>query len=330
MTSTTPLPIVALAAALALAACAPIKGDPAATRSADAPSPTAGETAASEPQGFVVPELRNHTPFGQVLLTGSDSFGEYFSLSTKIAFTFDARGAMTLAQKHEPLVDATDDPARDRECTDKGGGMNQRTTWFPDTGVFVREGTLQSIRLATGKTASLVPLSRDERGGMMVMGARARQIEYFWIPCVGKHRVTRGHRLNEFMPRGATLVVKPAKGNPLELSLPQPVEPFLLLRYREGAMIPVPMRPVLVTVDMAERRVVVQYQATFALKPALRVIELRAILPDSTASEDETPERFRERTAATLNDLRMCPMPTKPMDPCATPNRVVDRRIFSR
>lgn len=330
MTPTTRLPVLALAAALALAACAPIKGDPVATRPADTRLPPASEPAAAEPQGFVVPELRNYTPFGQVLLTGSDSFGEYFSLSTKIAFTFDARGAMTLAQNHEPLVDATDDPALDRECTDKGGGLNQRTTWFPDTGVFVREGTLQSIRLASGKPASLVPLSRDERGSMMVMGPRARQLEYFWIPCVGKHRVTRGHRLNEFLPRGATLLVKPAKGNPVELALPQPVEPFLLLRYREGAMIPVPMRPVLVTVDMAERRVVVQYQATFALKPPLRVIELRAILPDGAPAEGETVTRFRERTDATLNDLRMCPPPIKPMDPCATPNRVVDLRIFSR
>lgn len=315
-----------VAGALMLAGCSTSAQTPTGTDSAEtAATKVSGET---ESPGFAVPEMRNFTPFGNVLLTGQDNFGEYFSLSTKIAFEFDVRGVMTLAKQQEPMIGAKDDPVLDRECTDKGGGLNQRTTWFPDTGLFVRDGTLQSIRLASGKAGSLVPLSRDERGSMMVMGQRARQIEYFWIPCVGKHRVARGHRLNDFLPRGATLVVKPSKGNPVELSLPQPVEPFLLLRYREGAMIPVPMRPVLVTVDMPERRMVVQYQATFSLTPPIRKIELRAILPSGGPAPDETAERFRERTDATLNDLRLCPPPTKPMEPCATPNRVVDRRIF--
>lgn len=311
------------AAALGLAACAPMQPD------AGPASPARPAEAEAAPAGFVAPERANYTPFGMVLVTASDRDGEYFSLSTKIAFDFDAQGRLTLATRQEALIDENDDPALDHECTDKGGGMNQRTAWFPDTALFVREGALQSVRLASGKTAGLVPLARDERGFMMVMGPRARQTEYAFVPCVGGHRVAHGDRLNGFLPREATLIIRPASGGRLQLALPRDLEPFLLLRYREGAMIPVPLRPVLASVDMAERRLVVQYQSTFPLAPPIRKIELRAIKPDGRPGPDETAERYRERTEATLRDLRQCPPPVKPMEPCASPRRAVDRRIFS-
>lgn len=332
MTPATLARICALTTAIGLASCAPMKdgaATPRATGTADAPSPQATDAANAETPGFVMPEQVNYTPFGQVLLIAKSADGDYFSLGAKITFDFDAQGRMTLASHQEPVIDEHDDPAQDGECTGKGGGGNQRTTWFPDTAIFVRGGALQSVLLAPGKPVAAVPLSRDERGFMMVMGAQARQTEFFFVPCVGGHRVARGHRLNGFLPHGATLLVKPEKGGPVQLTLPQPVEPYVLLRYRAGAMIPVPMRPVLVTVDTQERRVVVQYQTTFALAPPLRKIELRAVLPGGKPAPDETAERFRERTDAMLNDLRQCPPPTRPMDPCASPLRVPDRRIFS-
>jgi hypothetical protein len=328
------LRLAAAVAALMLAACAaPPKPDVQAARPPQSAAPTSAPAAeapaAPKAEEPVIPEQRNHTPFGMVLLTAEDRFGEYFSVSTKISFQFDARGALKLAGTQEPVIGVDDDPKNDQACTEKGGGYNQRTTWFPDAAIFVRGGSLQAVELAGGKRAALLPLSADDET-MMVIGPAAREIEYAWTPCVGRHRVDQGHRLDGFLPRGAALVVKPARGAPLKLRVPDGVVPHLLLRYQEGAMIPVPMRPVLATVDAESRRLVVQYQATFPVRPALRVVELRAVLPDGKASEGETPQRYRERTDALLNDLRACAVPTRPMEPCATPTRRPDRRIYSR
>jgi len=332
--SVTAATIPALAIALALAACAvpsrpPAEAGPPAQAAQPASVPAAEAPAASKAEEPAIPEQRNHTPFGMVLLTAEDRYGEYFSVSTKISFQFDARGALKLADTHEPVIGADDDPQNDQTCSDKGGGYNQRTTWFPDTAIFVRGGSLQAVELAGGKRARLVPLSADGET-MMVIGPAAREVEYAWTPCVGRHRVEQGHRLDGFLPRGAALAVKPARGSALKLRVPDGVMPNLLLRSREGAMIPVPMRPVLATVDVEARRVVLQYQATFPVRPALRVVELRAVLPEGKASQGETPQRYRERTDALLNDLRGCALPTQPMEPCATPTRRPDRRIYSQ
>lgn len=132
-----------------------------------------------------------------------------------------------------------------------------------------------------------------------------------------------------FCLREAVLAVKPEKGALLRLSLPSPTEPYVLLRYHSGAMIPVPMRPVIVTVDLVERRLVAYFQTTYADQPPLRKVELRAVLPGQTPAEGETEARFRERSEAVLGDLRRCPAPTGPIEACATPEREPDRRIFS-
>jgi hypothetical protein len=90
------------------------------------------------------------------------------------------------------------------------------------------------------------------------------------------------------------------------------------------------MRPIMLTIDLIEHRIVMYYQSTFPVLPPLRKIELRAILPDQVPSEGETPERHRERTEATLRYLRQCPIGYRPMESCATQNQHPDPRIFSR
>ena len=334
ISTTAAMRLAVLAIALTLGGCAVPPRPPAdagtpgqAARPASAPAAEAPN--ASQAEEPAIPEQRNHTPFGMVLLTAEDRYGEYFSVSTKISFAFDARGVLKLADTHEPVIGADDDPKDDHTCTDKGGGYNQRPTWFPDTAIFLRGGALQAVELAGGKRATQLPLSADEET-MMVIGQAAREVEYAWTPCVGRHRVDKGHRLDGFLPRGAALAVKPVRGAAIKLRMPEGVVPHLLLRYQQGAMIPVPMRPVLATVDVEARRLVVQYQATFPVRPALRVVELRAVLPEGKPSAGETPQRYRERTDALLNDLRGCAAPTRPMEPCATPTRRPDRRIFSQ
>ena len=164
---------------------------------------------------------------------------------------------------------------------------------------------------------------------MVVVGKAARDAEWSYVPCVGPHRVDAGSRLDGYVPRDAVLTIRSDKGATTKLSLPDPTEPYLLLRYRSGAMIPVPMRPVMITVDLPERRLVAYFQSTFPVAPPLRKVELRAILPSQSLAEGETAERFRERSQAALQDLRGCAPPTQPIEPCATPDRRPDRRIFS-
>lgn len=312
---------------LMLAACAPMP----APSGEDVPrSATAASNQESE-----YPETVNYTPFGSVMLDGSYAEGDYavyskfFSWGTKISFDMDARGRLTLSKRQEDTLDASDDRARDFQCGAKGGLFNQRSVWFPYTGILVRGGTLESVVDARiDERLELIPLSPYEQGLMMVVGEKARQVEYAYVPCVGEHRVSAGARLSSFMPRGARFKVKPNKAASLTLSLPDPVEPFLLLRYEMGAMIPVPMRPTLVTIDLIERRLVVYYQSTFANDPPLRKVEMRAILPGQTPSEGESAERFRERNEATLSDLRACVSNPRPIEQCATHTRRPDRRIF--
>ncbi len=291
----------------------------------------------TEPQEdqLEAPEMVNYTPFPGILLSGRcadhecASPTEYFSWSVKVSFDFDQRGRLKVSEQQEASLSMNDAPEQDRQCSKKGASFNQRTTWFPYTGIFVRGGTLQSVKDVAGAALEQRPLGTIEDDEMAVIGKAARKIEYSYVPCVGKHRVSAGARLEGFLPRGARLFVKPETGRSLELSLPDPIEPWVLLRYRSGAMIPVPMRPVMVTVDMMERRLVIYYQSTFPAAPPLRKIELRAILPDQVPAQDETPEHHRQRTDAALRELRRCPIPQRPMELCATPDRRPDRRIFS-
>ena len=312
--------------ALALSACT---AQPLATTEAPA-APT--EPPEAKLEG---PEIINYTPFPNVLLSGRcadyecASPVEYFSWGAKISFDFDQRGRLKLSEQQEPSLDMNDAEEQDLQCGEKGATFNQRTIWFPYTAIFVRGGTLQSVKDAAGAVLKQRPLGEIQDGKMAVIGKAAREIEYSYVPCVGKYQVSAGVRLDGFLPYGARLFVKPKTGKNLGLSLPDPTEPWVLLRYQSGAMIPVPMRPTMVTVDMVERRLVVYYQSTFPVAPPLRKIELRAILPDQIPSQDETTERYRERTEATLRDLRQCQIPQRPMEPCATPDRLPDRRIFS-
>jgi hypothetical protein len=291
-------------------------------------------SAAVDPVKPVVPEVVNFTPFPGGLLTCSGQCStiagqDFYTWNIKLTFDIDGYGNLSVSQQQEPALTGQDDPAQDAICGTKGSTGNQRNSWLPYTGIFVRGGELLSIHDAERKQQKLLALSDIEGGRMKVVGQNACKQEWYFVPCVGPHRVASGFRLDSFLPRDAMLTIKSANGNLMELSLPSPTEPYVLLRYRSGAMIPVPMRPVLVTVDIDGGRLVAYYQTTFAVAPSLRKIELRAILPNQKPSEGETWDRFRDRSEAMLGELRGCPLPLKPIEECATPNRKPDLRIFS-
>ena len=277
----------------------------------------------------------NYTPFNTTLLTGRCSNDEclsvveYYSWQAKLSFDIDAKGQLKISDRQEPTLDTRDDPEDDYKCGVKDGTFNQRTTWFPYTAIFVRGGKLQSVHKSDGEKQEMLPLSPVEQGLAMVVGKGARKVEYAYVPCVGKYRVPVGHRLSTFLPRNSVLSIKPAKGTPLRLSLPDPTEPYVLLRYESGEMAPIPMRITMLTVDVLERRVTAHYRTTFPMSPPIRRAELRAILPHQAPDADETPGRFRERTDATLRYLKQCAQALRPMEPCASTTVRPDPKIFS-
>lgn len=306
----------------ALTACAanPPAAAPAAT------SAPADERADPTPTD---PEIVSLAPLRALLMTGEDRAGLYYSLVTKATFAIEPNGELRFLAAGEALLDASSaGDGLSVACEDFGAVANQRTTWFPYTGVFVRGGSLREAR--TAQTALKPrPLSPDDGGGFIYAGADARTTEYFYAPCVGAYRVDAGWRFDDYLPLDATLRLRAKDGRAIELQPPRPFAPFVLLRYRSGALIPLPMRVVLATVDLIEKRVVLQYQTTFATLPAIRKAELRLIAPDGAPGEDESAARHAERTQATLADLAACAPPRElAIEPCADATRRPDPRIF--
>ena len=286
------------------------------------------------PESQIIPEFVNFTPFPGGLLTCdgqcSATVGrDYYTWNIKLTFDINRHGRLRISQKQEPALTNQDHPAQDAICSAKGSTGNQRNSWLPYTGIFVYGGELLSINDADQKQLELLALSEIEGGRMMVVNEKAPAIEWTFVPCVGPQRVDTGFRLDSFLPRDAVMTVKTDNGTLTELSLPSPTEPFALLRYRSGAMIPVPMRPVIVTINLVSGKLVVYYQTTFATSPPLRKVELRAILPNQKPSEGESESQFHDRSKAMLEDLESCPLPLKPIEDCANPNRRPNKRIFS-
>ena len=293
--------------------------------------PASANATASVPDNdeFMVPELKNHTPFPTLMMTATDQWGEYFAAGIKLCFKFGANGQMQIDRANsEATLDENDDAKNDYNCSAKGGGLNQRTAWFPDTGIFVRGGKLTAIKNAKTEAMPLLPLRVVDYGLMQLAGDKARTIEMAYVPCVGRYKVAAGHRTVGFLSAGATLDIQPQTGKKISLKIPTLPQPFVMLRFREGAIIPTPMRVVLFTVDVQEKRVVMQFQSTIPLKPALRKLEWMALLSDDQPDPSESQERSLERTSAIAGDLAACPLPLRPMEPCASPRRSPDPRIY--
>ncbi len=280
----------------------------------------------------VLPVQRNHSGSPTLLLTGSDQWGHYFSAGLKMTYLQTREGIWQIdTATPEPMIDVMDDPADDVRCGIKGGSWNQRTTWFPDTAIFVRGGALTAMTRPDGAAIPLLPMVVVDRDYLAVPAGApdSRQPEMAYAPCVGEFRVENGHRTIGYVSLGATLSMRDANGAVQRITLPTRPLPHLLLRYQEGALIPVPMRVVVATIDLTRRRMVLQFQATVPAQPAIRVIEWRALPETDQPSHGESLARYRERTIATSQDLAQCPAPKRPFEPCASPLRRPDRKIFS-
>lgn len=297
------------------------------------PSPQEEPRAQVADDAQATPELVAYGPLRMRLLSADDAAGPYYSVVSKATFAIDAQGRLALLDRDgEPLLDAKADPTVSYDCRAHGASYNQRTAWFPYTALFVRGGTLTRIDGGKETRRTLRPLSADaesDGAAMAYAGPGARVPEYSFAPCVGPHRVAEGSRLDGYLAAGDRVTIRDAAGKRIRLALPQPFAPFVLARYRSGAIIPVPMRIVVATIDLVERRVVLQLQATLARTPPLRKLELRAVLGGDKPDPSESAARHRERTQALLGDLARCAPPrAHAIEPCADPQRLPDPRIF--
>lgn len=304
---------------------------------ASAPTPTTRIDPAPDAQPVIAPaepelaELVVHAPFPSFMMTATDQAGDYYSVVSKVTWSIAADGSLRLLGDGAEPVIGGNDATGDFDCGTHGGGFNQRTAWFPYTALFVHGGTLLGVSPVQGPKSVLRTLSVEpEDGSMIYRGESARTPEYSYIPCVGATRVERGHRLDGYLAGSDTLALRDATGRAMTIALPQPFAPFVLARYRDGALIPVPMRIVVASVDVPARRVVMQLQATLGQSPAIRVLEVRAVLPDGAPGEGEALARYAERTRALLADLAQCRAPVEhAIEPCADPTRAPDPLIIA-
>ncbi|KAI5935587.1 Formylglycine-generating enzyme [Manis javanica] len=276
---------------------------------------------------------------------GSHALGETLPAATtpwvaKATFTIEADGRLSLADQGgghggEPMAPQADmqDQSMSTECKPYGAVANQRTTWFPYTGVFVRGGTLVGARADGGDVAAKA-LTEHEGAQMLYTGKDADATEYYYAPCVGAQRVSTGGPWTPTSPTAGSCACAPMRaaerGQTPELKTPA-LAPFVLVRYQSGAMIPVPMRAVLATVDLAERRVVMQYQGTYAVEPAIRKMELRLIVPAAARPQARPPRATPNAPRPSCATWPAAPRPrAMPSSPAPNPQRTRSADLLPR
>ncbi|MBP7452104.1 MAG: hypothetical protein KA914_04835 [Ottowia sp.] len=309
----------ALAAAATVALMAGCAATPADGAAASAQPAAAPARAGQDPKP---PKVVNRTPFEYLTLTGVDKFGEYTSLALKITYAVQADGTLRPTTTDQELfIDEHTPHADDYDCRPHGGGFNQRTTFFSDTGVFVSGGSLTGLRDGKGAARPLLGLTEGDRGIMGVTGPGARETEYVYVPCVGSQRVHTGARTVGYVMPGDRLQVRPsARGaKPQTIVMPAHPRPYVALEFagRKARAI-APANIVLLTVDVPRRRVVAQYQVTVAMQPQVSLADWLAVLPTEALSKDKAG--LREVNQAVADYIETCIPPRKPMDPCTNPH----------
>ena len=331
---------------LALAACAPLtppKEPAPATPSVPASAPqeplppaVAAPPVAGCPEGGCaqVPRQRNLSGQPALLLAGESSAGAYWSFGLKTTYSFDAQGRLTLlaGDAAEPMIDHTTPAEGAEECRAWGSAYNQRTTWFPDTAIFVHGGKLTGVRRGS-KSEPRRPMTASSKGAHTVaVRHKPKATEYWRVPCVGSQRVAGGARTDALLSAGDRIIIRPAKGREVALRIPAAPAPYVLLAYSDtgspaaGAIAAVPMRVVLATVDAAQRRLVLQWQATAARAPTVHDAAWALTTPEGEHAA--LPPARRAFASHVAEHLARCPLPTTPMNECASPSRALKPDII--
>ena len=258
------------------------------------------------------------------------------SVAFKATFSFykkQPRAPIVLVKNGEPMqVDGTFDDV----CKQGGNSLNDRTTDYPYAGILTRGARLVSVARPGERPLDLLALTRHAGNQGIFNGPDRRAIEYAFAACAGEQRTDGwGHRLNQYLPPDAELKVQLAgHRESIVLRLDAGFAPFVLLRYQSGALIPVPARIVLATVDAERGLLTLQYRSVFSLDAApVRKFEARSVTPIEwggwRAGGEETAQQFTTRSTAMLAELGRCAVPTALVEPCADPDRLPDRAIYN-
>lgn len=266
------------------------------------------------------PQVQNLTPFPHLTLAGVDQFGEYTSLALKISYALQADGQLLpLRRGQEPMVDEHTPIEDNFECQPHGARFNQVTTWYPDTGVFVRGAQLSRVLNRAGQARPLLALEPREHGLMGAIGAHPDALVYAYVPCVGEHRVAQGMRSEGHLAPGDRLQLQTDAGAELSVVLPDYPRPVVWLDFADRAARAIaPAELVLLTVDVPRQRVVAQYQLTVAMRPPVREATWSAVLPSDALADH--PER-QQINAAVADVIRRCEPSTRPMPSCTFPHQ---------
>lgn len=323
----------AVVAATVLGSACAAPGKAPADSSAGIPSDRAGATSASAATAAPAdapaprqqpPAVENRTPFPDLSMADADDpvYGTYDAFRLKISYVIDAHGQLGIgAADPEPMLTGADDPAQDLRCTAHGAGFNQRTVWYPDTGIFVAGARLVAAQSGDGSPRPLLRMGSEAKGIVTATGPRARQAEYGYAPCVGSQRVRGGARTERYLNGGDRLSLRPdgGKGGVQTIVLPQDPRPFAMLMYEGRAQRAfVPAQLVLLTIDWPRRRAVGLYQITVPIQPVVASVHWSTTLPPFTIAQMPQMQAFN-RAVSTY--IATCPVPMKPRDPCANPNR---------
>ena len=274
------------------------------------------------------PVQKNYTPLAFNMLEGEDDAGKYLSSSATARFHWDDSGRVQLASLQPDGVYPADNDKPGKRCASFGGASNMTTMWFPYTGIFVANGQLKSIA-SQGKRLTLRRLTRRDDGAMNYMGVEASrgEEEMYYMPCVGFTKTEEGYRLDSYIPDDAVLNVTSTDGKILKIALPTLFKPWVLLRYREGQVVPIATRMVVVGVDVQKRQLDIEYQTTFANQPPIRQVDYRLIREGVFPSSAAGQEAVRQQEIV-LSALKQCPVPTRQIEPCATPKRHINALLF--
>lgn len=276
-----------------------------------------------------IPIQKNYTPLAFNMLEGEDEAGKYWSSSATVRFNWDDSGHVQLANSQPDALSPADNDKSGKRCASLGGISNMTTMWFPYTGVFVANGRLESIT-SHGQPLTLRSLTHRSDGAMSYIGGTdfRGEKEMYYMPCVGFTAVKTGYRLDSYIPDDAVLNVTTKTGNTLKIALPKLFKPWVLLRYQEGQVVPITTRIVVVGIDVKKHILDVEYQTTFANQPAIRQVDYRLIREGVFPSSAQGEEAMRQQEII-LSALKQCPIPTRQIEPCATPMRHINDSLFN-
>lgn len=256
-----------------------------------------------------MPEILNHTPFPSIVARSSDDSGEFYTAILKITLKRYKDGKWKLDQNQEELAPTHLFTA---ECPNMPYAVKDYEAFRKQAEVYLR------LEKQSASKKAFVSIGQNKRE----------------IKVNGQCQVVD-------MPSELALVPYPVDGTPITLDgvlpgkkifkaeIPKDLIPFLYVRYYAGQVIPTPTRLDTIYLEPHSDRVVLTYRSTFPLSPAVRKVEIAAMLPEYLEPKGvvET-DKMKLKDVLTKTHLRNCPVPEKPIEKCSDPKTPLTKEMF--